>query len=65
VPNGHFLLTEHRWGAKEQNSLLYDVDSLTAKRHLVAAIDQQQFEFLVQNDGKPRYASDGQSSTAT
>jgi dipeptidyl aminopeptidase/acylaminoacyl peptidase len=54
--NGHFLLTEHLWGVKEQNSLLYDIDSTSTKRRLVASIGKQEFDFLVQRDGKPRYA---------
>jgi dienelactone hydrolase len=56
VPNGHLLLTEHLWGVKEQNSLLLDIDSTSAKRHLVTSIDKQGFDFLMQRDGKPRYA---------
>jgi dipeptidyl aminopeptidase/acylaminoacyl peptidase len=54
--NGHFLLTEHLWGVKEQNSLLYDIDSGSTKRRLVTSIDKQEFTFLVQRDGKPRFA---------
>jgi dienelactone hydrolase len=56
VLNGHLLLTEHLWGVKEQSTLLHDIDSTSAKRHLVALIDKQEFDFVMQRDGKPRYA---------
>ena len=56
VPTGHFLLTENLWGLKEQNTLLYDVDSASAKRHLVTEIGKQDFDFLVGSDGRPRFA---------
>lgn len=53
---GHLLLTENLWGVKENNSQLYDVDSSAAHRRLVAEIAMKDFDFLVQCDGKPRFA---------
>lgn len=54
--NGHLFLTENLYGVKERNSLLYDVDTVTARRRLVAEIGMKDFSFLVQHDDKPRFA---------
>jgi len=59
VPNeltGHFFLTETMWGVKDGNTLLYDIDAGTASRRLVTEIGRQDYEFLLQHDGKPRFA---------
>jgi dipeptidyl aminopeptidase/acylaminoacyl peptidase len=54
--NGHLFLTEHEFGDRQRNTLLHDVDSVTAKRHLITDIDKPDFDFLVQDDGTPRFA---------
>ncbi|MEP7295177.1 MAG: S9 family peptidase [Burkholderiales bacterium] len=59
VPNeltGHFFLTESLWGVRDGNTLLYDIDAVTAGRRLVAEFAMQDFDFVVQHDGKPRFA---------
>ena len=53
---GHFLLTENLWAASASTSRLYDIDSANAARNLVSEISKPGFDFMVQHDGKPRFA---------
>jgi dienelactone hydrolase len=52
--NGHVFITAHHWEGR--HSMLYDMDSRTGVRALVADIDSPDLGFIIQNDGKPRYA---------
>ncbi len=54
--NGHFLMTEHLRGETAKTSRVYDINARTAARSLVTEIGKPGFDFLMQNDGKPRYA---------
>ena len=54
--NGRVFLTEKEYGDGKKSTLLFDVDALTAKRHLIADIPKPNFDFLVQTDGTPRFA---------
>jgi dipeptidyl aminopeptidase/acylaminoacyl peptidase len=52
--NGHLYLASHPWeGAR---SLLYDIDSRNASRKLMANLPNPDLDFLIQNNGKMRYA---------
>ena len=53
--DGHVILGTHYWDNK--HSLLYDVDSFTSARKLLADIPAENLSFLMQNDGKPRFAA--------
>jgi dipeptidyl aminopeptidase/acylaminoacyl peptidase len=53
--NGHFLLSTWFWGAG--NSSLYDIDSKSGIRKLVADIPMKYLNFSTQDNGKPRFAS--------
>jgi dipeptidyl aminopeptidase/acylaminoacyl peptidase len=52
--NGHFLLGSQLWGSSR--SMLYDVDSVNATRKLVADLPEPYLRFVIQQDGKPRFA---------
>lgn len=52
--NEHFFLAAHSWTGSR--SMLYDVDSVSAIRKLVADLPAPQLDFVMQNDGKPRFA---------
>jgi dipeptidyl aminopeptidase/acylaminoacyl peptidase len=57
IPRSHndrLFLTAHAW--EGSNSLLYDVDSRTAVRTLVAKLPTSDLGFVIQNNGLPRYA---------
>jgi dipeptidyl aminopeptidase/acylaminoacyl peptidase len=51
--NGHIFLTAHKHDGKK--TLLYDIDSVNAERHLVAELPEPGLRFLVQHNGKPRF----------
>ena len=53
--DGHVLLGSHYWDSKR--SMLYDIDSVTSARKLLADIPAEDLDFEVQHDGKPRFAS--------
>ncbi|MEJ7805173.1 MAG: alpha/beta fold hydrolase [Telluria sp.] len=53
--DGHVLLSSHYWDSKR--SMLYDIDSFTSARKLLADIPAQDLDFKVQHDGKPRFAA--------
>lgn len=53
--DGHLFLTSHAWEGK--HSLLYDIDSARATRELLADLPMPDLEFVLQQNGKPRFAS--------
>lgn len=59
--NGHVVLSTYLWDS--DHSSLYDVDSRSGARKLVAMLKSPRTSFVVQRDGKPRFAlgSDEQS----
>jgi dipeptidyl aminopeptidase/acylaminoacyl peptidase len=59
IPNGHFFLREYKWEgsrASSDRSFLYDVDATTGARKLVADVGARDLQYLLQHDGKPRFA---------
>jgi dienelactone hydrolase len=52
--NDHVFVTSRLWDA--DRTLLYDVDARSAVRKLLAALPVRGLGFLVQHDGKPRFA---------
>ncbi len=59
VPNGHFFLREYKWErhrTSSDRSFLYDVDAATGVRKLVADVGERDLSYLLQHDGKPRFA---------
>jgi dipeptidyl aminopeptidase/acylaminoacyl peptidase len=52
--NGHLLLGSYFWD--KEHSFLYDIDSFSVIRKQLADIPAEGLEFMVQNDGKPRFA---------
>jgi dipeptidyl aminopeptidase/acylaminoacyl peptidase len=52
------LMGENPWarGATARTSRLYEIDTVTAGRRTVTEINQPGFRFLVDSDGKPRFA---------
>jgi dipeptidyl aminopeptidase/acylaminoacyl peptidase len=52
--NGHFMLGSQLW--RSSRSMLYDIDSLSAVRRLVADLPEPWLDFVIQQDGKPRFA---------
>ena len=55
VRDGHVFLGTHLWEGK--HSLLYDINSMTSARKLLADLPMRDTSFLVQNDDTPRFAS--------
>jgi dipeptidyl aminopeptidase/acylaminoacyl peptidase len=53
--DGHILVSTYDW--EGSHSALYDINSNNAVRKLIANIDAKHLEFVVQNDGKPRFAT--------
>lgn len=53
-PNGHFYM--RRLSANAQRSQLYDVDAVQATARLVADIPVRNLSFVLDRQGKPRYA---------
>ncbi len=54
-PNDHLLVGVHQWDLDQ--SALYDFDSRTGIRKLVSTVKSPQVSFVVDNTGKPRFAS--------
>lgn len=52
--NGHLYLASHPW--EGSHSLLYDIDSRSAARRLMADLASPDLDFLIRHDGKPQYA---------
>jgi dipeptidyl aminopeptidase/acylaminoacyl peptidase len=52
--DGHLLVGSYEWDG--QRSMLYDINSVNAVRKLVADIPAKGLDFVVQNNGKPRFA---------
>ena len=52
--NGHLFLSSHLW--RSDSSQLYDVDSVSAVRKLMAGLPLRDMDFIIQNDGKARFA---------
>ncbi len=53
--DGHLLVGTHEWGS--DRTMLYDIDSLSSSRRLLANIPHKRLDFIVQQNGKPRFAS--------
>lgn len=53
--DGRMLMGTHYWESKR--SSLYEIDSITSLRKLLADIPAEGLDFEVQHDGKPRFAS--------
>jgi dipeptidyl aminopeptidase/acylaminoacyl peptidase len=52
--NGHIYLSSHPW--EGSHSLLYDIDSVSASRKLLANLPDPDLSFVIGSDGKVRYA---------
>ncbi|GAB3443205.1 S9 family peptidase [Massilia solisilvae] len=52
--NGHLFVDSHLW--RSSHSLLYDIDTTSATRKLVADLAMPDLGFVMQRDGKPRFA---------
>jgi dipeptidyl aminopeptidase/acylaminoacyl peptidase len=59
--DGHVYLSTYLWGSKR--SMLYDVDSFTSSRKLLADIPVSSMSFDVQNNGTPRFATGDDEQT--
>jgi dipeptidyl aminopeptidase/acylaminoacyl peptidase len=53
-PNGHLFVSTHMW--RGDTSQLYDIDSVSATRKLLADLKMADLDFVIQNDGTPRFA---------
>lgn len=62
--NGHVFLTAHEW--EGSHTMLYDIDSLSGIRKLSAELPEPDLRFLIQHNGKPRFAvGTGEDTHAT
>jgi dipeptidyl aminopeptidase/acylaminoacyl peptidase len=52
--NNHLLVSAQPW--KVRQTMLYDIDARTATRKLVADLAMSNLGFVMQNNGKPRFA---------
>ncbi len=52
--NGRLFVSSHLWDGKR--SQLYDIDSRTAVRALLADVGQADMQFVMSSSGKPRFA---------
>lgn len=52
--NGRFFLTSHPWEGRR--SFLFDVDSRSGTRNMLADVAAPDLGFVIQNNGKPRFA---------
>lgn len=52
--NGHIYITSHPW--EGSHSLLYDIDTRSAVRKLLADLPYPDLDFLVSSDGRPQFA---------
>jgi dipeptidyl aminopeptidase/acylaminoacyl peptidase len=55
VKNGRFYMTTSMW--EGERTMMYDVDSKNANRKLIASIPIDDAHFILQNNGKPRFAT--------
>jgi dipeptidyl aminopeptidase/acylaminoacyl peptidase len=53
--NNHFYMQAYMWN-DEHNTWLYDVDAGNGTRHMLSQINFENMDFVVDADGKPRYA---------
>jgi dipeptidyl aminopeptidase/acylaminoacyl peptidase len=53
--DGHILVGTYLW--EGNHSILYDINSNNAVRKLIADIPAKHLDFVIQNDGKPRFAT--------
>jgi dipeptidyl aminopeptidase/acylaminoacyl peptidase len=53
--DGHVLLSSYGWDA--QRSMVYDVDSVSSSRRLLADVPFEGLRFRVQHNGVPRFAT--------
>lgn len=53
--DGHLLVGTHQW--EGHHSMLYDINSTNSVRKLLADIPMKGFDFFIQQDGTPRFAS--------
>jgi dipeptidyl aminopeptidase/acylaminoacyl peptidase len=56
LANGRFYLNEWRREGGVEKSLLYEIDSLTGARIELAMLPMPDLGFVLQHDGRPRYA---------
>lgn len=61
--DGHVLVGSDDWDGK--HSMLYDINSNTSVRKLVADIPEKDLSFIIQNNGKPRFAYGWDEKTNT
>jgi dipeptidyl aminopeptidase/acylaminoacyl peptidase len=61
--DGHVLVGSYNW--EGGHSLLYDINSINSVRKLVADIAEKDLSFIVQNNGKPRFAYGTDEKTNT
>jgi dipeptidyl aminopeptidase/acylaminoacyl peptidase len=61
--DGHVLVGSYDW--KGSHSMLYDINSNNAVRKLIADIPEKDLSFIVQNNGKPRFAYGWDEKTRT
>jgi dipeptidyl aminopeptidase/acylaminoacyl peptidase len=54
--NNHFYMQAYMWN-DEHNTWLYDVDAGNGTRHMLSQVGYKNMDFIVDADGKPRYAS--------
>jgi dipeptidyl aminopeptidase/acylaminoacyl peptidase len=52
--NGHFYLASHAW--EGTHSMLYDIDSVSAVRKLLADLPLPDLDFVMQRNGMPRFS---------
>ena len=52
--DGHIFLAGHQW--RSDHSMLYDINTATSIRKLIADIPMKNVSFVFQNDAKPRFA---------
>jgi dipeptidyl aminopeptidase/acylaminoacyl peptidase len=52
--DGHLLVGSYNW--EGSHSMLYDINSINAVRKLIADIPSEGLDFVVQNNGQPRFA---------
>ncbi|MBE1160472.1 S9 family peptidase [Dyella acidiphila] len=53
--NNHFYMQAYDW-RDQDNTWLYDVDAMSGTRHLISQIGVKDLRFVIDPDGKPRYA---------
>jgi dipeptidyl aminopeptidase/acylaminoacyl peptidase len=53
--NNHFYMQAYTWNDQD-GTFLYDVDAISGTRHLISQIGTKDMSFVVDSQGKPRYA---------